>query len=77
MVAVTIAIGFAILPWGVFQGLPQQLVPAEDRGRMFVVVRAPNGASFEYTEAQMREVEALVYPLLDAGLATDVYSIAG
>lgn len=77
LVVVAVAIGFTVVAWGVFQALPQQLVPPEDRGRMFVVVSAPNGASFEYTEAQMREVEALVYPLLDEGLATDVYSIAG
>ncbi|MEM7445082.1 MAG: efflux RND transporter permease subunit [Pseudomonadota bacterium] len=77
LVVVALAIGFAVFAWGVFQTLPQQLVPQEDRGRMFVVVSAPNSASFEYTEQQMRQVEALVEPLLDSGLATDIYSIAG
>lgn len=77
LVVVALAIGFAALSWVVFQTLPQQLVPPEDRGRMFVVVSAPNGVSFEYTEEQMRTVEAMVAPLLDNGLATDIYSIAG
>jgi len=76
LVVVAIAIGFAAFSWAVFQTLPQQLVPQEDRGRMFVVVSAPNGVSFEYTEQQMRAVEAMVAPLLDNALITDTSSIA-
>ncbi|MCC6624427.1 MAG: efflux RND transporter permease subunit [Deltaproteobacteria bacterium] len=44
------------LGWGtveLFKGLPQELAPLEDRSNIRLSVRAPEGATFEYTEAAL------------------------
>src|SRR5690606_20285583 len=40
--------------------VPSELAPAEDRGRFFVMVDAPEGAGFDYTVGQMRQVEEII-----------------
>jgi multidrug efflux pump len=42
----------------VFRLLPSELVPIEDRGLGFGVVIAPEGATLDYTDRYMREVES-------------------
>ena len=41
-----------------FRSLPEELVPTEDRGVAFGIVIAPEGATLDYTDRYMREVEA-------------------
>ncbi len=47
-----------------FGGLPRELAPQPDEGRFLVGIRTPLGSSIEYTEAKLREVEAIAsrYP---------------
>ncbi|MGV3531435.1 MAG: efflux RND transporter permease subunit, partial [Chthoniobacteraceae bacterium] len=48
-----------------FFGQPEkEFLPEEDKGRLFNVVVAPEGATSEYTDRQMRKMEAIVesYP---------------
>ena len=40
-----------------FRLLPSELVPVEDRGAAFGIVIAPEGATLDYTDQYMREVE--------------------
>ncbi len=47
----------------VFKFLPSELVPIEDRGIAFGIVIAPEGATLEYTDKYMREVEARLLAL--------------
>ncbi|MEJ2053828.1 MAG: efflux RND transporter permease subunit, partial [Calditrichaceae bacterium] len=42
---------------GLFELLPSELVPTEDRGVGFGIVVAPEGATLEYTDRYMRQVE--------------------
>jgi len=44
---------------GLFTILPKELVPSEDQGWIFTVVRAPEGATLEYTDRYTRMVEAI------------------
>jgi multidrug efflux pump len=46
----------ALLMWRV----PSELAPAEDRGRFFVSITAPEGAGFDYTVGQVQQVEKLL-----------------
>lgn len=46
-----------------FRSLPEELVPTEDRGIGFGIVIAPEGATLDYTDRYMREVEARLLPL--------------
>ncbi|MFT5366276.1 MAG: multidrug efflux pump [Candidatus Latescibacterota bacterium] len=60
-------IGVALLMVGasvyLFGLLPRELVPTEDRGIGFGIVIAPEGATLEYTDRYMREVEKRLLPL--------------
>ncbi len=42
----------------IFRLLPRELVPTEDRGTAFGIVIAPEGATLDYTDRYMRQVEA-------------------
>lgn len=55
---VALAIGVAL-----FQVLPSELVPSEDRGWCFGVVIAPEGATLDYTDKNMREIESRLLAL--------------
>ena len=47
--------------------IPQEFAPQEDRGSMFLMVNGPQGASFEYIEKYMDEVEGRLMPLVESG----------
>ncbi len=49
---------------GLLQVVPNELAPAEDRGAFFVSFQGPEGAGFDYTVQQARELEAQVLPFL-------------
>jgi multidrug efflux pump len=56
-----------------FRLLPSELVPVEDRGIGFGIVIAPEGATLEYTDRYMREVERRLMALPEQrGLFTAV-----
>lgn len=50
-----------------FQQVPQEYAPREDRGIMFMAVSTPEGSSFEYTARQLELIEARLMPLVDNG----------
>jgi HAE1 family hydrophobic/amphiphilic exporter-1 len=77
LVAVAVALLFAALAVATFGTLRQELTPAEDRSVILLSVSAPQGVALEYTDAKMREIEALVEPLRDSGEVTSVFSISG
>ena len=45
------------LAFVLFKMLPSELVPVEDRGVGFGIVIAPEGATLEYTDGYVREIE--------------------
>ncbi|HMB68878.1 MAG TPA: efflux RND transporter permease subunit, partial [bacterium] len=47
--------------------LPNEYAPKEDRGVFFVMMRGPEGASFEYTDRYAREMEAILMEEVDDG----------
>ncbi len=47
--------------------VPQEYVPAEDRGVAFLQLRAPEGSSFDYTVRLVMQVEERLMPLVEAG----------
>ncbi len=56
-----------IASWFLFQALPREYTPREDRGSFFINVRAPEGASFEYTSRYMDEIERRLLPFTETG----------
>ena len=61
----TVASGVVLLvaAYFIFRILPSELVPTEDRGVAFGIVIAPEGATLEYTDHYMRQIEQRVLAL--------------
>jgi len=58
-----------------FQRVPRELEPSEDRGAFMVFMQAPEGASFEYTSEHMRELESeVLFPMIEEGSVQFVLS---
>ncbi|MDO3388198.1 efflux RND transporter permease subunit [Gilvimarinus sp. SDUM040013] len=68
------AIGGAVLA---YNQVPQELLPQEDRGVIYVNATGPDGTGLEYTERQVNAMEQRVQPLLDSGEATQLFSVVG
>jgi multidrug efflux pump len=50
-----------------FGHIPEEYAPKEDRGAFFVIVNAPEGASYKYIAEYMTEVERRLMPLVNQG----------
>jgi multidrug efflux pump len=50
-----------------FQKIPGEYVPKEDRGAFFVMVDGPQGASYEYMKEYMDEIERRMMPMVESG----------
>lgn len=56
---------------------PKELTPTEDRGRVFMVVNGQEGASFDYVDRKVLEIENRLQRFVEAGEANSVISING
>jgi len=81
--AATIAAGVLVLALGaaalgLFQVMPRELVPNEDRGRVDVAIVAPEGAGYDYTLGVAQKVEKRMGQLLaDGTLSQYTVSLPG
>ncbi|MFN4023514.1 MAG: efflux RND transporter permease subunit [Hyphomonas sp.] len=67
-IAIAVAtLGIMGASWFIFQDLPSEYAPREDRGSFFVQVRGPEGASFEYMERYLDEIERRLLPYTETG----------
>jgi multidrug efflux pump len=57
------AVVVLILAYFLFKMLPSELVPVEDRGFGFGIVIAPEGATIEYTDTYVKEIEKILLAL--------------
>ena len=64
-VAVIVLLGGA--SFGMYKTLPQEYAPVEDRGMLMVWMRGPEGASLDYMDRQLRIMEDMAIPYVDAG----------
>ncbi|MYL02102.1 MAG: efflux RND transporter permease subunit, partial [Gammaproteobacteria bacterium] len=55
--------------WYLFEQLPQEYAPLEDRGMMIVMVQGPEGASFDYMDDQISQIEDIAIRQVEAGEA--------
>ncbi|WDI32523.1 efflux RND transporter permease subunit [Hyphococcus flavus] len=60
-----------------FKAVPNELTPEEDRGRVFVMVLPQDGASFEYLDLKVLEIEQRLQQLVDDGFGESIVSING
>jgi multidrug efflux pump len=60
----------------IFTQLSSELTPPEDRGNLIVIVQAPEGSGFEYTNRVMRQVEEILLSYVETGEAQRVLVVA-
>ncbi|MBU2361055.1 MAG: efflux RND transporter permease subunit [Alphaproteobacteria bacterium] len=77
LVILALAAALTGMSWTLYQTLPSQLTPNEDRGIFFVSVQAPAGSALGLTDAAVAQVEDLIAPYREAGLVTDLIAIVG
>jgi multidrug efflux pump len=58
---VAVTVGFMVIAGLAVRALPMEFAPAEDRGVLFFGIDAPEGASFDYMERQLRVVEDIMF----------------
>lgn len=60
-----------------FQGLGEELVPKEDRGKIIVRTTGPDGTGLDYADRQIERVERVLRPHVDNGTITKLFTISG
>jgi len=76
LVALALA-GVFGLTAALFPSLKQELTPPEDRALILLSVQAPQGVALEYTDAKMRQIEAILAPLQETGEVVNVFANIG
>ena len=71
----TITIIFILISLLLFQFLPKELAPSEDRGLFIVSVNAPEGSSIEYTNNMVNKVENILAEYVDKEEIKTVFAI--
>jgi multidrug efflux pump len=71
------ALGSLALAAVLFAALPSEYSPSEDRQRVWVVLSAPEGASLQYLDRYLVEVEEVVLEEVEAGNVRRVLTRAG
>ena len=62
-----VAAGVSALAVLLLQIVPSEYAPREDRGVFMTLMRAPEGASFDYTDRYARQIEAILMEEVDDG----------
>ncbi len=60
--------------YGLFQMLPKEFAPTEDRGAILIRIDAPEGASLDYTRERVKEVEQQLLPYQERGIVASITS---
>lgn len=71
------ALGFAGASIALYNTLPQEITPPEDRGTIFINLRSASSASLQYTSEQVAQIEEIVQPYLDSGEIDAVQAMIG
>ena len=66
---------FIIISILLFQFLPKELAPSEDRGIFIVSVNAPEGSSLDYTDNMVKKVENVLEEYVNKGEIKTVFAI--
>lgn len=74
-IAVALAVTLGAVP--VYEMLPRELTPPEDRGVGFVPLTAPQGSTLEHTDMAARQVEDILKPFLDTGELEAIFTFSG
>ena len=71
----SVTLVFIIISILLFQFLPKELAPSEDRGIFIVSVNAPEGSSLDYTDNMVKKVENVLEEYVNKGEIKTVFAI--
>ena len=71
----SVTVIFIMISILLFQFLPKELAPSEDRGIFIVSVNAPEGSSLDYTNSMVKKVEDVLGEYVDKGEIKTVFAI--
>jgi len=77
VLVIALAVVFSLGGVALYDTLPRELAPREDRGVAFIPMTAPPGSTASYTDSQARIIERDLLPFQDDGSVETVYSIVG
>ncbi|MGS4883383.1 efflux RND transporter permease subunit [Roseibium sp. MB-4] len=77
LVILALAGSIAALGFVVYEQLPRELTPSEDRGIVFVPLSAPQGSTVGFTDQASRQVERIAEPLVASGDIETVFTYTG
>ena len=72
-----VCVGLATALGLLYHALDQELLPAEDRGVIYVDATGPDGVGLAYGERQAERIEAALRPLVDSGEVETLFTIVG
>src|SRR3954453_7040413 len=72
ILAIGAVVSFAAV--NLFQAIPKEFAPIEDRGYVLIPVTAPEGSSSDYTRERVKEVEQTLQPLRERGIVSSTLS---
>ena len=75
--AVFVVAGASAAGWFLYANLAQEYSPTEDRGMLIMMVQGPEGASLDYMDAQINQIENIAMQQVDAGEARRVIARTG
>ncbi len=77
MLVIVLSIIFSGFSYSLFTSLPQEITPREDRGSIPISVKLPQGSDLEYSNAKMRQLEAIGQELMEKGEVESIFSVVG
>jgi len=67
LVAILLVIGMVLVAVLLLRAIPQEYSPKEDRGVFYIMIKGPEGASYQYVREHMDEVERRLMPFTESG----------
>lgn len=77
VVTLMVCLVCGVVAFGVYNSVTKELLPKEDRGRILVSLRGPDGVGIDYMDRQVEAVENILRPVVEAGDARNIYTIVG
>ena len=77
LITLAVAILAAVSAAGLYGQLERELLPPEDRGRIYAYATGPDGVGLTYTERQASRLEDLFRPLVESGEVERLYTVVG
>ncbi|KAA2236751.1 efflux RND transporter permease subunit [Salinarimonas soli] len=74
LVLLALGVVVSLAAFNLFQAVPKEFSPVEDRGIIIIPISAPEGSSLDYTRERVREVERALRPMQDKGVVASLLS---